>query len=314
MPRGRATPGDDAPVVDAATIAQRVRLLELTVQRRVDGILHGHHQGLVPGQGSEPGEARGYEPGDDVRRIDWNATARTGMVHVRDQVADRALDAWIVLDASATLRFGTALTTKDDVAVSAAAAIGFLTARHRNRIGAMIVSGSHIDVIPPRPGRDQIRAILSRMITAVASPPTEVSALATALRDLAAIARRRGFVAVISDFLAPDWAGPITVLGRRHELLAVEVLDPREEELSPWGQMTLRDPATGRRREVRLTPDICERYREAAQAQRTSIRDALLRSGASHLLIRTDTDWIASVVGHVTKRPHQGLARVPAGL
>lgn len=267
------------------------------------GLLHGHHRGLVPGQGSEPGEARWYEPGDDVRRIDWNATARTGTVHVRDQIADRALDAWIVFDASATLSFGTAATTKDDLALHAAAAIGFLTARHRNRIAAMIVSGSNVETIPPRPGRDQVRVLLDRMVTATSRPTREPSALGDALGDLNGIARRRGFVAVISDFLAGSWTGPLGVLAHRHDLLAVEVLDPREEELTPLGQVTFRDPATGRRREVRLTPAVCERYRIAARDQRDEIRSAFQRAGAAHLLMRTDADWLATLARHVSRRP-----------
>lgn len=295
------------PDLDAARIAERVRQLELSVEGRVDGLLHGHHRGLVPGQGSEPGEARWYQPGDDVRRIDWNATARTGTVHVRDQIADRALDAWIVVDASVTLRFGTAATTKDDLACHVAAAIGFLTARHRNRIGAMIVSGSRIEVIAPRPGRDQVRILLDRLVRAVASPPGEPSALGKALGDLHGIARRRGFVAVISDFLAPSWAGPLGVLARRHDLLAVEVLDPREEDLTALGQVTLRDPVTGRRREVRLTAQVCERYRDAARDQREEIRSALQRAGAAHLLMRTDADWLTTLAAHVTRRPRQML-------
>ena len=148
-------------------VVELVRTLELTISRRLDATLHGNYQGITPGHGSEPGEARLYQPGDDVRRIDWNVTARTGETHVRDQIADRDLEAWLVVDVSAAMRFGTADAEKAQVALAAAACVGFLTARNQNRLGAVLVAGPHLKVMPPRFGRDQVRAVL----TAVASPP-----------------------------------------------------------------------------------------------------------------------------------------------
>ena len=129
-----------------------VRSLEVTISRRVDGSLHGNYQGITPGHGSEPGEARLYQPGDDVRRIDWNVTARTMQTHVRDQIADRDLEAWLVVDVSAAMRFGTATMEKAQVALAAAACVGFLTVRNKNRVGAVLVAGPHLKVMPPRTG------------------------------------------------------------------------------------------------------------------------------------------------------------------
>ena len=129
----------------------------------VDGSLHGNYQGITPGHGSEPGESRVYQPGDDVRRIDWNVTARTQETYVRDQIADRDLEAWLVVDSSAAMRFGTIKMEKAQVALAAAACIGFLTVRNKNRIGAVLVAGPHIKVMPPRAGRDQVRAILTNV-------------------------------------------------------------------------------------------------------------------------------------------------------
>ena len=115
-----------------------LRRLQLVVHGRLDGLLQGDYRGLVPGHGSELGETRPYIPGDDVRRIDWAVTARTASTHVRETVADRELEVTLVVDQSASLEFGTARTTKRELAVAAAAAIGLLTARSGNRIGAMV--------------------------------------------------------------------------------------------------------------------------------------------------------------------------------
>jgi len=290
-------------------VAETVRRLELAVDRRIDGHLHGHHRGLTPGQGSEPGDTRPYQPGDDVRRIDWSVTARTSQVYVRDQVADRDLQAWLVVDASAGMRFGTAACDKFTVATGVAAAIGFLSARHQNRVGALVVAGADVQVMPPRPGRDQARAVVARLVSlgAPEAAPVGASALATALERLAATERRRGFVAVISDFLAPAWQRPLGMLGQRHDLLAVEVVDPRELDLGDLGQVTLSDPATGARREVRVTRQVRARYARAAQEQRSEHRRQILATGAQHLVVSTADDWLAAVVAHVQRRRTQVL-------
>ena len=151
-------------------VAELVRTLELTINRRLDGALHGNHQGITPGHGSEPGEARLYQPGDDVRRIDWNVTARTLETHVREQIADRDLEAWLIVDTSAAMRFGTAVADKAQAALVATASVGFLTARNQNRLGAVLVAGPHLKVMPPRFGRDQVRAVLANAAT---PPPSE---------------------------------------------------------------------------------------------------------------------------------------------
>jgi len=296
-------------VLNTERVAQAVRRLELAVDRRIDGQLHGHHRGLTPGQGSEPGDTRPYQPGDDVRRIDWSVTARTSQVHVRDQVADRDLQAWLVVDASAGMRFGTASSDKFTVATGMAAAIGFLSAHHQNRVGAVVVAGGDLQVVPPRPGRDQVRGIVGRLV-ALGAPepaPTGASALATALERLAATERRRGFLAVVSDFLASGWERPLGVLGQRHDLLAVEVVDPRELDLGDLGQLTVADPATGVRREVRLTRSVRERYATAAAEQRAEHRRRILAAGADHLVVSTADDWLSTVVAHVQRRRTQVL-------
>jgi uncharacterized protein (DUF58 family) len=289
------------------SVAELVRTLEVTITRRLDGALHGNHQGITPGHGSEPGEARVYQPGDDVRRIDWNVTARTRETHVREQIADRDLEAWLVVDTSAAMRFGTQRTDKAQLALGAAAAVGFLTARNQNRLGAVLVAGPELRVVPPRAGGLQVRAILS----AVASPPPSEgrgrAALGAAIERVGKVSRRRGFVAVIADFGGDDWADPLARLGMRHDLLAVTIADPRERDVPPVGLVEFVDPSTGVAREVRVTPGVQRRFIELAERTRTERVDRLRRAGAEVVELTTDADWLGEIVRHVRRRRMQAV-------
>lgn len=284
-----------------------VRGLELTINRRLDGVLHGNHQGITPGHGSEPGESRPYQPGDDVRRIDWNVTARTQETYVREQIADRDLEAWLIVDTSAAMRFGTVTAEKAQIALAAAACIGFLTARNQNRLGALLVSGPHLKVMPPRNGRDQVRAILSSI---AAAPPSEGlgrSDLGAACERVAALSKRRGFVAIVADFAGTSWGDPLARLGMRHDLLCVAIHDPRERDVPPIGLIDLVDPATGGHREVRVTPEVQRRF-AAAVAEQVTARDLAIRRARAELIdLATDHDWLSSIVTHVRRKRVQSV-------
>ena len=299
------------PPTDA--LAEMLRTLELTVTRKLDGFLHGQYQGITPGHGSDPGESRMYQVGDDVRRIDWNVTARTRELYVRDQIADRDLEGWLVVDVSSPMRFTTVGPEKASVALGVAGAVGFLTARNQNRLGAVLVAGPELKTFPPRPGKPQVRGILM----ALSMPPNSRGQgrgdLAGALQRVGALSRRRGFVTVIIDLLAPGWERPLGALALRNDVLAVEIIDPREMDLPAVGYVALQDPATGAVREVQMTPEIQRRYREAALQQRETTRQTIRSAGADHLVLRTDGDWVADLVQHVRRRKVQ-VAGVGGGL
>lgn len=289
------------------TVAELLRTLELTINGRLDGVLHGNHRGLTPGHGSEAGESRQYQPGDDVRRIDWNVTARTNETYVREQIADRDLIAWLVVDASATMQFGTAPDDKARTAMAAAACVGFLTARNQNRLGAVMIAGPSIHVLPPRNGSNQVRAILSTLAAAPHSEGLGRSDLAGALDRVGALASRRGFIAVISDFLTDDWSAPLGRLAMRHDLLAITVNDPREFDVPPIGLVEMADPATGATREIRVTRAVQQRYAEAAEKMRAERDDALGRAGADAIALTTDGDWLATIVDHTQRKRAQAV-------
>lgn len=272
-----------------------LRGIELLVRRRVDGPLHGDHRSLFRGLGSEPGEARVYEPGDDVRRLDWTVTARTTVPHVRDAVADRDLDVTILLDRSGSMSFGTIGRTKRDLALEALAAVGWLSVRGSGRLGVLDLSGGRDRWWHVRASREHLAAVLSELSAVPAAD--EPGDLADALTRLHALARRRGLVVVISDFIGPaDWVRPLRVLASRHDVLAIEIVDPRELSLPDVGPIVVRDAETGTRRHVDTArPDVRARYATAAEARRSALATTLRGAGVDHLALRTDADPVAGI-------------------
>jgi uncharacterized protein (DUF58 family) len=277
----------------------------LLVIRKLDGMLQGDHQGLVPGGGSEPADGRLYEPGDDVRRMDWNLTARSGAPHIRTTVADRELECWLVVDTSASLDFGTASCEKRDLALAAAASFGLITARDGNRVGALLCGPDGVALVPPRSGRAAALGLLRRLERAERAPEgAGAVSLADALRRTRLVARRRGLVVVITDLLDNGpWQRELRGLAARHDVVVVQVVDPRESSLPDVGLLTLVDPETGRRLEVQTaSTKVRERFEAAAAERQAAVERAVLVTGASMLQLSTDRDWLLDVVRFVARR------------
>ncbi len=297
---------------DRRDTAEILRRLEFVITHRLDGLLHGDHLGLVPGHGSDLGETRAYVAGDDVRRIDWNVTARMQHPHIRTTIADRELETWVVVDRSASLEFGTAMCTKADLATSAMAAMGFVTAHTGNRFGAMLLDPQGETVVPARGGRDHLMRILHLLVRDDTEDGGAVD-LAGALKKLSAIVRRRGLVVVVSDFLTDEaWEQPLRMLATRHEVLAIEVVDPRELELPEVGTLTLVDPESGRAQRIDTSSAaLRSRYAAAAAEQRAAIAERFRRAGVEHLLLRTDRDWVRDFVRYVAARRQKATGAGP---
>lgn len=301
---------ESLPTLDLARAEPLLRRLELAVRNRLDGLLQGNYTGLVPGPGSEAGESRPYVAGDDVRRMDWPVTARTTMPHIRQTIADRELETWLVVDLSPSIDFGTALTEKRELVLAALTAVVHLTVRGGNRVGAVVANGETVQRIPALSGVPHARHLMRRVATMPRGSGGGGPDLAALLESLRRPQRRRGLVAVVSDFLepvptdgAPSWERPLRALSERHQLLAVEVVDPRELELPAAGLVTFADPETGRELEVQTSdPRVRRDYAAAAAAQRAAIARSLRHAGAAHLQLRTDRDWLTDVVKFVVAR------------
>ncbi|PXY19001.1 DUF58 domain-containing protein [Prauserella muralis] len=288
------------------TADPRLRRLELTITRRLDGLLRGQYAGLLPGAGTEPAGSREYRPGEDeVRRIDWAVTARTGTPHVRDTIAERELTVHVLVDGTASMDFGTVRLEKRELAVAAVAAVGFLTAGAGNRLGAELLGASGPRRFPARAGRAHLLGILHALLGAPrAAEGASAPELAAALHGLRRGLRRRGLVVVVSDFLDDGpWDTELRRLAQRQQVIAVEVTDPRELELPDVGLLTVVDPETGRRQEVPTgSRRLRERFAEAAAEQRHRVRTAVRAAGAAHVALRTDRDWVADLARHVLEQ------------
>jgi uncharacterized protein (DUF58 family) len=274
-----------------------LRTLDLQIGRRVEGLLPGEHRTAHVGLGTELAQIRPWEPGDDVRRIDWNATARTDEVQVRVEVAERALTSWLLLDVSPSMTFGTAERRKWDVAEGVAIAMGHLASRRGNRIGVMTFGGRPPATIRPRQGRP---GLLSVLLTIRRDPEPErvgQTSVGDALTQVARVARQRSLVVVVSDFRGPrDFKAPLLRLAARHAVVAIEIRDPREQELPNVGHIWLVDPETGRKLHVDTARrKLREGFARAAADERDALARELAALGVPHAVLSTSGDWLRSL-------------------
>jgi uncharacterized protein (DUF58 family) len=282
---------------------QLLRALDLKIGRRIDGLLAGEHRTAVVGDGSELAQVREWVPGDDVRRIDWNATARTQVTQVRVDVAERALTSWLLLDISPSMRFGTADRRKWDVAEGVAVALGHVASRRGNRIGIATFGGDGAVTIRPRQGR---AGLLSVLLAVRREPETErvgATSIGSALDHVAKVARQRALAVVVSDFRGPrDWRVPLLRPGAKHAVAAVEVRDPREQELPNVGHLWLVDPETGRKLHVDTAKrKLRERFAAAAAEERDGLARELASLGVPHLVLSTSGDWLRPFAGFLAR-------------
>jgi uncharacterized protein (DUF58 family) len=280
-----------------------LKALELTIARRVDGLLAGDHRSAVLGRGTELAQVRPYEPGDDVRLIDWNVTARTTEPHVRVHLAERVLVSWIVLDTTPSMEFGTAQRRKADVALGVALAVGHAATVRGNRVG-LVGFGASDRVLPPTQGRAGLVGLLLALGDGHATRRNGPVELAEALRRVAGAARQRALVVVVSDFRGPrDWRRPLLRLAGRHEVVAVEVRDPREQTLEPVGTLWLVDPESGRQLQVDTSDGgLRRRFADAAEAERKAVAREFASAGVAHVTLSTDRDWLRDLAVFLRRR------------
>lgn len=277
-----------------------LRQLELAITRKLDGLLHGEHRSPLQGPGIELAEGRPYQPGDDARRIDWSVTARMNDVYVRETVAERELETWLVIDASSSLDFGTAQREKRELALIAAGAFGLLGNKSGNRVGAYIFNGTDSMILAPRGGRKAVMQLLRRIDTWPRVDGKQGS-LAEALKKVRVAARRRGRVVVISDLIdSGPWPHELRSLAAKHDVIVAQISDPRDWSLPATGLLTLVDPETGDLLEVQTSDaGVRRRFDEAAAKRRAELEHNVRGSGARHLQLSTDRDWMFDLVQFV---------------
>jgi uncharacterized protein (DUF58 family) len=280
-----------------------LRALDVKIGRRIDGLLAGEHRTAAVGIGTELAQIRKWEPGDDVRRIDWNATARSDEVQVRVDVAERALTSWVLLDVSPSMRFGTADRRKWDVAEGVTVALGHVASRRGNRVGITTFGGNEPVLLRPRQGRVGLLGVLLAVRREPETEQVGPTSIGTALTQVARVARQRSLAVVVSDFRGPrDWRAPLLQLAARHAVVAVEIRDPREQELPNVGHIWLVDPETGRRLHVDTAKrKLRERFADAAAEERAVLGRELASLGVPHVVLSTSGDWLRPFAGFVSR-------------
>lgn len=288
--RDRPGPG---PVPEAV-----LRALEIKVARKIEGLLPGEQRSNSHGIGTELTVVRPYQPGDDVRRIEWKVTARTNQPHVRVDIAEKSLHTWLVLDTSPSMGFGTGERRKWDVAEGVALAMGHLVSRRGGRLAVVTYGSADPITIPPRSGRSGLRSVLAATQSELKPEPAGATSLGSALARLGPMARERGLVVVVGDFRGRgDWRQPLARLAFKHDVMAIEISDPRETELPNVGQVVLTDPETGRQLRVDTTSELMRRrFASAAQKERESVANALASIEVRHLVLSTSGDWLRTLV------------------
>jgi len=277
-----------------------LRRLEWRVVRRLDGRLQGDYRTLFRGGGVDFTDLREYQPGDDLRHVDWNVTARMDRPYVRQYVEERELTAWLLLDHSASMGFGPVDRQKDLVLAEVATTLAHVLTRAGNRVG-VILFGTHVEqVIPPASGRNQVLRIARQLLDRRAAPAAvgTTTDLSLLLRAAHGVARRRSLVVVVSDFISePGWEAPLALLGRRHEVVAVQIADPREFELPSVGMVYVEDAETGEQIFVDTDdPVFRARLREAADDRQAALVAATRSAGVDLHQVLTDEDLVRALV------------------
>ncbi|MCB0197312.1 MAG: DUF58 domain-containing protein [Anaerolineae bacterium] len=290
-----------------APAPERILLrLDWEVVRRLDGLLQGDYRSLFYGYGVDFADLREYQPGDDIRYIDWNVTARMDSPYVRQYVEDREITAWFLLDVSPSMDFGTvdSHNHKRSVLIDFVTTLARLLTRHGNRVGA-IFYGSHIErTIPPRGGRIQVLRIINDLLNQPRHNQSPFTDLNPLLKAGLHTIKRRSLVFIISDFIsAPGWERPLRLLNRRHDVLAVRLWDPREIELPDVGPIIMEDAETGEQLYVDTRDKhFRRRFQEAAQQREADLSATFKKAGVDALALSTDEDLVRAIVRFATLR------------
>ena len=305
-------PTADAVADNAPSAQALLQRLEWTVLKRLDGALQGDYRTLFRGHGVDLADLREYQEHDDVRHIDWNVTARTDRLHVRQFIEDRELCAWFLLDLSPSVDFGSR-QRKRSVSESFVAVMASLVLRHGNRAGAVLYGNAVDAVMPAKSGRRHLLELMQRMRTRPLALPAGATRLADLIERARPTLRQRACVFVVSDFISEDgWETPLARLAERHDVVAVRLFDPLEMAMPDLGLVLLQDSETGEQIFVDTGQrGFRERFAEVADRRESALREALARAGVDTLELSTEAELGDSILRFVDARRQR--ARMGAG-
>jgi uncharacterized protein (DUF58 family) len=294
---------DETRSVVASTPEEVLHRLEWRVIRHLDGLMQGDYRTIFRGVGLDFRDLREYEPGDDVRLIDWNVTARMDTPYVREYSEDRELTAWLLLDRSPSMGFGPIDRPKELVLAELATTFARLLTRSGNRVGAILFDNEIESTLPPRNTRNQVLVLAQELLT----PPRvngAVTDLAGLLTYALGVVRRRSLIVLASDFITPPgWEGPLLQLTERNEVVAIRLTDPREYELPEAGVIVVEDAETGEQLTVDSSDaEFRQRLRRAGEEREAELRAATLRAGVDIHEVSTEDDLVDALVRIVEAR------------
>jgi uncharacterized protein (DUF58 family) len=280
------------------TQLDKVRRIRIRTRTILQAGVVGSYHAVFKGRGMEFAEVREYAPGDDVRTLDWNVTARTGVPHVKKFVEERDLTLLLLVDLSGSQSFGSHFLLKRDYAAELAAVLAFAAVANHDRVGAVLFSDRIESFVPPARGTDHALRIVRDLLAL--EPAGRGTDLAQALRFAGRVLKRRGIVAVISDFQAEGFEKPLGVLRRRHDVVALQLHDPRENDLPAAGLVRLRDPETGAHVVVDTSrPEVRRRLDDGARARVTEV---FRRTRTDALALDTSQSYERALAGFFKAR------------
>lgn len=282
-------------------ILKKVRCIEIYTRRLVNDVMAGEYHSVFKGRGMEFDEVREYLPGDDIRTIDWNVTARTGRPHVKRYVEERELTVVLCVDASSSGAFGTTDQMKGEMAVQLCAVLAFSAIKNNDRVGLIMFTDEVEHYLPPKKGRKHVLRVIRDLLNF--RPSKRTTNIAAALDYLNRVLRRRAVVFLVSDFLDANLKKPLAIANRHHDLIAISVGDPREEDIPPIGFLEFEDAETG---EVVVIDTHSRQVRQAfaasSRAERTQ-RDTLFQSlSVDHISLRTGESFVRPLVQFFQER------------
>jgi uncharacterized protein (DUF58 family) len=275
-------------------LLKKIRKIEITTSRLVNSQLAGQYQSVFKGRGIAFSEVRQYLPGDDIRAIDWNVSARMNEPYVKIFTEERDRTVNLVIDMSASGLFGSRLQNKREVAAEVAALVAFSAIKNNDRVGLIVFTDGVELYVPPKKGKKHVLRVISEILTF--TPRSPATNLAAGLEYLNKVSRRRSVVFLVSDFLAGGWEQPLRIANRRHDLVPVVIADPMEEVMPALGLVTLEDVETGAVYELDTSGPEARHYAELVAARRKLREDTLRRLKIDFVNVRTDLPYVDALV------------------
>ncbi len=286
-------------------LAKKIRYIQIYTSKAVNDVLAGEYHSVFKGQGMEFDEVRAYQPGDDIRTIDWNVTARTGDPYVKRYVEEREITVFFLVDLSASGSFGSKEKLKNEIAAEFCALLAFSAIKNNDKVGLIVFTDTIELFIPPAKGTSHVLRLIRELLF---FEPGQIrkktgTDIASGLDYLGRVLHKRGVVFLVSDFLDQDFEKPLRVLARKHDLIAVTVSDPRELALPDVGLLEIQDAETGETFVIDAgSKTVRSRYARLAEEKNKKLSDLFQSTGVDHIQLFTDRDYVLDLVKFFRKR------------